>query len=51
MANTEVLGFWKIAEADPAHVAIVDPDHNQMTFGELARRSPTRSYTGCGRSA
>jgi long-chain acyl-CoA synthetase len=35
MANTDVLGFWKIAEADPDHLAIVDPDHEQMTFGEL----------------
>ena len=35
MANTDVLGFWKIAEADPEHLAIVDPDHEQMTFGEL----------------
>jgi len=36
MANTDVLGFWKIAEADPDHLALVDPDHNQMTYGELA---------------
>lgn len=36
MANTDVLGFWKIAEADPDHLAIVDPDHNQMTYGEFA---------------
>ncbi|MEM8709264.1 MAG: AMP-binding protein, partial [Actinomycetota bacterium] len=35
MANTDALGFWKIAEADPDHLAIVDPDHEQMTFGEL----------------
>jgi len=35
MANTDVTGFWKIAEADPDHLAIVDPDHNQMTYGEL----------------
>ena len=36
MANTDVTGFWKIAAADPDHLAIVDPDHNQMTYGELA---------------
>lgn len=36
MANTDVLGFWKIAEADPDHLALVDPEHNQMTYGELA---------------
>jgi long-chain acyl-CoA synthetase len=36
MANTDVTGFWRIAEADPDHLAIVDPDHNQMTYGELA---------------
>ena len=35
MANTDVTGFWKIAEADPDHLALVDPDHDQMTFGEL----------------
>ena len=36
MANTDVLGFWRIADADPDHLAIVDPDHNAMTYGELA---------------
>ena len=36
MANTDVMGFWRIAEADPDHLALVDPDHNQMTYGELA---------------
>ena len=36
MANTDALGFWKIAEADPDHLAIVDPDYAEMTFGELA---------------
>ena len=35
MANTDVTGFWKIAEADPDHLALVDPDHDQMTYGEL----------------
>ena len=35
MANTDVTGFWKIAEADPEYLALVDPDHNQMTYGEL----------------
>ena len=36
MANTDVLGFWKIAEADPDHIAIIDPDYREMTYGELA---------------
>jgi long-chain acyl-CoA synthetase len=31
------LGFWSIAEREPDRVAIVDPDHNQITFGELYR--------------
>ena len=35
MANTDITGFWKIAEADPGHLALVDGDHNQMTYGEL----------------
>jgi long-chain acyl-CoA synthetase len=36
MANTDVIGFWKVAEADPGHLAVVDPDYNEMTYGELA---------------
>src|SRR5687767_1867208 len=36
MANTDVVGFWKVAEADPDHLAVVDPDYNEMTYGELA---------------
>ena len=36
VANTEVTGFWNIATADPDHVAVIDPDHEVMTFGELA---------------
>ena len=36
MANTEALGFWSIAQADPDFLAVVDPDHEQMTFGQLA---------------
>ena len=36
MAQTDVLGFWRIAEADPDHLALIDPDHEQTTFGELA---------------
>ncbi len=36
MANTDAMGFWKIAEADPDHIAIIDPDYREMTFGELA---------------
>jgi long-chain acyl-CoA synthetase len=36
MANTDVVGFWKIAAADPGHLAVVDPNHDQLTYGELA---------------
>ena len=36
MANTDALGLWNIAEADPDFLAVVDPEHNQLTFGELA---------------
>lgn len=39
MANCDVCGFWKVAEADPGHLALVDPDHQSMTFGELAATS------------
>src|SRR5690606_32169913 len=35
MANTDAIGFWKIAEADPGHLAVVDPDYDEMTYGEL----------------
>jgi long-chain acyl-CoA synthetase len=35
MANTDAMGFWKIAEADPGHLAIVTPDYDEYTFGEL----------------
>jgi acyl-CoA synthetase (AMP-forming)/AMP-acid ligase II len=35
MANTDAMGFWKIAEADPGHIAVIDPDHQVMTYGEL----------------
>lgn len=36
MADTDALGLWRIAEADPDHLAIADPDHETLTFGELA---------------
>lgn len=35
MANTDITGFWKIAESDPDHIALIGPDHTQMTYGEL----------------
>jgi long-chain acyl-CoA synthetase len=35
MANTDVLGFWKIAEADPGHLAVVTPEYDEHTYGEL----------------
>ncbi len=36
MADTDALGVWKIAEADPDHLAVVDPEHRQLSYGELA---------------
>jgi len=36
MANTDVLGFWRIAEADPGHIAVIDPDYRETTYGELS---------------
>jgi long-chain acyl-CoA synthetase len=34
--STEVpQGFWKIAQAFPEHVALVDPDERQVSAGEL----------------
>ncbi|MCJ7438523.1 MAG: acyl-CoA synthetase [Acidimicrobiia bacterium] len=41
MATTETdtettpLGFWKIAEANPDHLALVDPDEGEISAGEL----------------
>ncbi len=32
------LGFWKIAEIDPARVALIDPSGSSLTFGELLQR-------------
>ncbi|WP_420638731.1 acyl-CoA synthetase [Candidatus Poriferisocius sp.] len=36
MAETDALGFWRIAEADPSRLAVVDPDYQEITYGELA---------------
>ena len=36
MADADVLGFWKIAEADPERLAVVDPDYNEITYRDLA---------------
>jgi len=35
MAKTDAMGFWKIAEADPGHLAVVTPDYDEFTYGEL----------------
>ncbi len=35
MTDTSLLGFWKIAEAVPDRPAIVSPEHDQLSFGEL----------------
>ena len=32
-------GFWAVAEHDPGRLAVVAPDHSQITFGELAKLS------------
>ncbi|TSD95699.1 acyl-CoA synthetase [Skermania sp. ID1734] len=32
-------GLWKIAAADPHRIALVDPDGNSLTYGELAARA------------
>ncbi len=32
----DLIGFWRIAEADPDRLAVVDPEHATMTYGELA---------------
>ena len=29
------LGFWKIAETYPDHLALVDPDEREISAGEL----------------
>ncbi len=36
MANTNAMGFWKIAEADPGHLAVVTPEYDEYTFGDVA---------------
>ena len=36
MANTEELGFWRIAEADPSYLAVVDPEYREMSYGDFA---------------
>ncbi|HWJ97151.1 MAG TPA: AMP-binding protein, partial [Acidimicrobiales bacterium] len=33
------LGFWRTAEADPAHLALVGPDGTERTAGELLAAS------------
>ena len=33
------LGFWRLAEADPAHLALVGPDGTERTAGELLAAS------------
>ena len=36
MANTDVVGLWAVAEADGDFPAVIDPEHNQLTYAELA---------------
>jgi long-chain acyl-CoA synthetase len=33
------LGFWSLAQQDPGHVALVEPDGTEVTAGELLARS------------
>ncbi len=35
MARTEALGLWSIAADDPDSIAVVDPQHQPMSYGEL----------------
>src|SRR3954464_14340680 len=30
------LGFWNIAEAEPDRIAVIDVDHSEHTYGEVA---------------
>jgi long-chain acyl-CoA synthetase len=32
---TDTVGFWKLAEEDPARLAVVDPSGREVTYGEL----------------
>jgi long-chain acyl-CoA synthetase len=34
-AEASPLGFWKIAETSPEHLALVDPDEREISAGEL----------------
>jgi len=38
MSTMVTSGFYRMAQARPARIAIVDPDGAQVTFGQLARR-------------
>ena len=33
------LGFWALAQEDPSHVAVVEPDGNEVSAGDLLARS------------
>jgi long-chain acyl-CoA synthetase len=35
MEGLGTTGFWKIAEENRGHLAIADPDYNEISFGEL----------------
>ena len=45
------LGFWKIAQAYPDHLALVDPDEQAGARGRRCWRRATRSCTGSARWA
>lgn len=36
--NSDILGFWKIAEATPNRLAVVDPEYKEISYGELAEQ-------------
>ncbi len=36
MAHTDAVGFWRIAEADPDYLAVVSPEYDEMSYGDLA---------------
>jgi long-chain acyl-CoA synthetase len=41
---TEALGLWKIAEEEPDHLALVDPDEKHVSYGELAAMANRLSH-------
>ena len=36
------LGFWNIAEAEPDRIAVIDVDHSEHTYGDVAAEAQER---------